>query len=454
MSSESLVEILGNFANKISFADLSPKVIEKAKISIIDAIACAFAGRDLPSSRIALKIWNDGKKNGKATNWLNGEKGDAESTAWINCLLMHSILHDDMQESTIGHMGSFVIPVTFAFSEQMGKNGKDMISAIVAAYEVSGRIASKSALSIVSRGFRASPIFGTFAAAVAAGKLIELTAEQMKNAIACAASFSCGLLEPVNIGSMEWRFQNGIALRNGVMSALLAKEGLLAAKSALEGNCGFFSAFGGPELNKEISKKINDLIKTLGKDFEIEKNIFKPYPTCGYNQVGVEIAIKMARENDLKIEDIESILVFVSPPNKNYPGGDYYGPFVTIDQALLSKPFSIAAALIFRDLTVDTYLSKLNSPELFNMAKKIKIQEKEDMGFLDYKIIIKLNNGKEIIGDQSLINPYNYNLNREMAEKKFCRISAHVLNKKKALKIVYNIFKLDEITNISEIFNL
>ena len=149
-------------------------------------------------------------------------------------------------------MGSFVIPAVFALCEQEGKGGKDFLTAAVAAYEVSGRIALKSGLTIVQRGFRASPIFGPFAAATAAGKLIGLSRDQLRNAIACAASFACGLLESENTGSMEWRFQNGAALRNGLMAAVLAQQGLLASTTALEGRCGFYAPFGGPELREQI----------------------------------------------------------------------------------------------------------------------------------------------------------------------------------------------------------
>ncbi|MBU1205633.1 MAG: MmgE/PrpD family protein [Proteobacteria bacterium] len=451
MFQKSLTQILSDFAYELSFKDLSSEIIEKAKISVLDGMGCSLAGRDLPSSQIALKVWKEMRREGPSTVWVNGEKGDQESTAWVNCLHMHSILHDDMQESTVGHMGSFVIPVALATAEQEGKDGKDLLAAIVAAYEVAGRVALRSGLKIIERGFRASPVFGPFAAATAAGKLMGLTGQQMQNAIACAASFSCGLLEAVNTGSMEWRFQNGGALRNGLMAAVLAKHGLLAAKTALEGECGFFAAFGGPKLREEVLTKPEEITATLGKDFEVGRNIFKPYPTCGYNQVGVEIAVAMAKQNDIRPEDVESVRALVSPANKNYPGGDYHGPFATIDQALLSKPFSIAAALKFRKLTVGMYLSQLNDPDLVELAQKITLEAKDGMGFLDYKIEVKLKNGKVISGDQSLVDMKNYSLDKERAGEKFCQLTSNLLTKEDALKITQAIFRLEEMSSLGEL---
>jgi 2-methylcitrate dehydratase PrpD len=451
MSQKTLAQILGDFAHDLSYADLSEEVVEKAEISVADGIACALAVYDLPSSRIARRLWKDLKKEGRATAWVNGEKGDPENTAWVNCIHMHGILHDDMQESTVGHMGSFVIPAAFAVAEQEGKGGKDLLAAVTAAYEVSGRIALKSGLPIVKRGFRASPVFGPFAAAVAAGKLMGLTREEMHNAVACAASFSCGLLEAVNTGSMEWRFQNGGALRNGMMAARLAQKGLVASKTALEGKCGFFAAFGGPEVRDAVLAQAGDITRSLGSDFEVEKNVFKPYPTCGYNQVGVEVAVAMARKYKIRPEDIEKILVTVSPENKNYPGGDFHGPYATLDQALLSKPFSIATAFLFGNITVDMYLSKLNASEISQLASKVASEGKEGMGFLDYKITVKMRDGKVVTGDHTLADMKNYSLDRKMEVDKFCYLTSNLLGKEEAGKIVESILKLRDLSDLGEL---
>ena len=449
MAQKTLSQALGDFAYDLSFRDLSPEIIEKAQLAVADGIACALLAYDLPSSRIARRMWKDLKKEGKSTAWMNGEKGDAQSTAWLNLVLMHGILHDDMQETTVGHMGSFVIPAAYAVAEQEGKGGKDLLPAIVAGYEVAGRIAMKSGLAIVKRGFRASPVFGPFAAATVAGKLMGLSREQMQNAVACAASFSCGLLEAVNSGSMEWRFQNGGALRNGLMAALLAKEGLVASKTALEGKCGFFACFGGPEVRERVLSQMGEITGTLGQDLEVGKNVYKPYPTCGYNQVGVEVAVTMAKKYDIRPENIESIVATVGPENKNYPGGDFHGPFATLDQALLSKPFSLATAMMYRNVTVDMYLSRLNAPEIQQLAQKVSSRGKEGMGFLDYRIDVKLKDGTTVSGDHTLANMKNYSLDPKMETEKFCRLTSNLLAKEDALKIVQTIFQIKDMPDLT-----
>jgi len=53
------------------------------------------------------------------------------------------------------------------------------------------------------------------------------------------SEFFIGSLETVNKGSMEWRFQNGMAVVGGMVSAVSAKHGLNAAETIMEGDYGF-----------------------------------------------------------------------------------------------------------------------------------------------------------------------------------------------------------------------
>ena len=85
MAKTTLSATLGDFVYDLSFEDLPATVVERAKISIADGIACAFDGRHMPSSEIALNTWKEMKRAGNVTLWVNGEKADLESTAWANC---------------------------------------------------------------------------------------------------------------------------------------------------------------------------------------------------------------------------------------------------------------------------------------------------------------------------------------------------------------------------------
>jgi 2-methylcitrate dehydratase PrpD len=450
-----LADTLADFAFHLSFNDLSSEVVEKAKISIIDALACAFDGHLTETSKIALSVYQIISKDGKATIWVNGHRGSFIDTAWVNCLLVHSMLHDDTQTmSVVGHMGSVIIPTALAVAEQENKSGPEVLTAIVAAYEVAARIGLKSSQAIVDRRFRGSGIFGTFAAAVAAGKLLGLNKEALKHAINCASTFSAGTLEASNFGTGEWRFQNGAAVRNGIIAALLAKEGLKAAETALEGEYGFFSAFGGPELRSKIISEMDEITESLGKKFEISGNEFKPFATCGYNQIGVGIAVAIVKQHGIQADDVEQIRVWVHPANKRYPGGARKGPFQTVEQALLSKPFSIAAVVKNKDLQTHQYLTQLNDQNILNLAQKVISEVDQSMDPLDSRLEFVLRDGRIIKGDKTEIDMSRYELNKGTAIEKFKSMSSHVLSRDLSSKIGKSVFELENISNISKFTGL
>ncbi len=444
-------EILADYLYDLSFDDLPGDVVDIAAISVADAIGCAFTGSKLPSSQIAFKVWEQTRGAGEATLWINGEHGNEESTAWANCLMVHCILHDDTLESTVGHMGSIIIPTAYAVAEERGISGKDFLTAIVAAYEVAGKLSMNTGDAIVSRGFRGSPTFGTFAAATAMGKLLKLSKDELRSAVALAGNFSCGLLQASHKGSLEWRFQNGAALKNGMMAARLAKNGLSAAEESLEGKYGFYTVFGGPDLNKDVINRRGALRDSLGTDFEIRKNFYKPYPTCGYNQAGVEIALALVRKHNINPEEIERIDVVVQPENERYPGLSYKGPYNTIDQALLSKPFSIANAIKYRTMTVDRYLSDMNEPKLMELINKVHASAKNGMEYLDAEIELTMKSGEILKGNGNLVDKRNYFLDKKHAEEKFCHLTANTMKKREAHSIVASIYDLPKRKSINYI---
>jgi 2-methylcitrate dehydratase PrpD len=456
LENESMPGVLANYVCNLSISDLPDEIIERAQISIIDAMGCAFAGHKLPTPQIALNLFDKLSSHGESTLWLNGKKADLLNTAWVNCILVHSGMHDDMQSSTFGHMGSMIIPTAFAVAEMGNKTGAELICAVVGAYEVAGRIASRSGLRIVNRGFRGSPIFGTLASATAAGKLLGLNEKELQNAICCAASFSCGTLEPCNKGTMEWHFQNGNALWGGIMAALLASQGIDSSNTALEGECGFFAAFGGKDLSIEINENMTSILASLGKEFEISKNIFKPFATCGHNQVGVDIVVELMKKNKIRPENIRMVKIEVSSDNKAYPGVTGQGPFTSLEKALLSKPFSIAAAIKHGNLQIDTYLEHLGDGDILELSKKVFIDVDPgiSVGSLECVVTLLLNDGRKLSGNAGSVDMRNYRLDKRSALEKFEKMSSPVLNKDRAAKIGEYIFQLHQMPYLSELSEL
>ncbi len=449
------ITIMADFFAGLTLEDLDAGVRERAKVCVLDAIASAHAGYQTEPVRMTNEIARQFTgANDQATVWFYGYKTNYLFAAVANCMLVHNMIHDDTNQSTRGHAGNLIVPTVLALAEARQTPCKAILPAIVIGYEAMGRIAAPAVPYSVGRGFRSTATYGPFGVAAAFGKMLGLTAEELSQAIACAASFSMGLLEPFNVGSMEWRFQNSVVILSGAMAALSAKVGLKAAETALEGDAGFLAAFCGREAKDQITAAWMNESTTLGEQYEVTRTIFKPYATCGYNQIGCNIALNLIAQHNITAESIKEIVVRVSPDNQAYPGVEYHGPFATPDAALLSAPFMLGAAVVTRDLQVDTYQNRLNDPAILRVAQMVRMEADEGMSSMDTEIRFVTRDGQLYAGDRSMANLAAFMLNRDSVVKKFHELADGHLGSRRAEEIADLVFNLEELQSITELTSM
>ena len=248
--SESLSRTLGRFASSLEFDSLPAAVVDKIKASLLHALVIGIVGAGTEHGRaaIALAKQEESKPNG-ATILTDGTRATRAGAAYANSALMHATNQSDSYRMLI-HPGPCVIPAALASAELGGNSGKELLTALVAGYEVETRIAGDFIPTSQARGFRSSPVYGTLGAAVATGKLIGLNEDQMVTALALACTFAAGTNEGPRSGGREMLFHEPNATRNGMMAALLARENLQGSETALEGEAGFYYAFTGNNRGK------------------------------------------------------------------------------------------------------------------------------------------------------------------------------------------------------------
>jgi 2-methylcitrate dehydratase PrpD len=451
MQGNFLPRLAGFFAG-LTLQDLDDVVVERTKVCIVDAIGCAFAGHQTEYAAIGFDIAGQfPASSGNATVWVKGFTANYIFAAINNSLLVHNMIHDDMNQSHRGHAGNLMVPTVLAIAEARQLPCATIIPAIVAGYEAMGRVAAPAVAFSVEKGFRGTSTYGPFGVAAAVSRMLELNAEQTAQALACSASFSLGLLEPFNTGTMEWRFQNSVVIMGGIMAALTAQRGAKAAATALEGESGFLSAFCGKKAKEEIVAAWMEQSKTLGKEYDITKTIFKPYSTCGYNLIGCNIALNLIEKHDIKSDQIKEIVVKVSPDNKAYPGVEFNGPFETPDLALLSKPFMLGAAVVTRDLQIDTYQNCLNDPEILKVAKLVRMEADEAMSQIDTEIQFITKDDQVFKGDLSFAKLEELFIGWDAAVEKFHSLAGVHIDEKKIDEIVDMVMHLEDVERISDL---
>ena len=133
------------------------------------------------------------------------------------------------------HPGVLIVPAGLATAEGEGRSGRELLTALVAGYEVQCRCARDFIPSTPAHGFRASPVYGILGCAATTAKLLGLDARGVGNAIALAASFAGSLIEGQRTGARDADFAEAQAAQSGMWETRLAAQGLQGAATALEG---------------------------------------------------------------------------------------------------------------------------------------------------------------------------------------------------------------------------
>ncbi|KIL45390.1 MmgE/PrpD family protein [Jeotgalibacillus soli] len=439
--SQTVSERLAAFTSQLSYSDIPDEVVEKAKTCLIHGIGVGLAGYKTDFPRIAAEIvTHNSSKSNQATLLYNGSRCSPMDAAFANAVLFHSRVQEDTHNTA--HLGTVVIPVVLALGEAGKKNGEELLTALIAGYEIGGVLSKHYTSKTTPRGFRASSIYGIFGAAAAASKLLNLNEEQTAHALGFAASFASGTLEAFTSGTMEWRFENGLAAKNGILSALLSKHGADASSHSFEGKGGFFHAFAG---NREETQNITE---NLGKLYEILNVTFKLYPVCAFNQTPVINAIQIAKDSQIPTEQIQSIKIEMNAYEANYPGMSSKGPFANISQTLMSAPYCVAVSLLDSKVTLSN-LQQFNDKTIHKLISKTTIISPIDFKPLCSRITVELENGQMIEREMNITEDYyNFNIEEDIqiikGLEKEMNITKIDLN-----QLITHIVNLEEIDNIS-----
>jgi 2-methylcitrate dehydratase PrpD len=260
-----------------------------------------------------------------------------------------------------------VVPVALALGEAAGVSGRMLITAAVAGYESIARLGMAAPGAFHARGWHATGVCGTFAAALVAGRIDGLDADRLTAALGIAGSFASGGLEYLEDGSWVKRVHAGWAGHGGAVAAALARGGFTGPATILDGRFGFYRTFLGTDPDPAP-------FATLGQAWETPGIGFKPYPCCHYNHAYLDCALDLRRGHALAAEDIEAIECRVPAgevPIVCEPREAKLRPRTSYD-AQFSLPYSVASALLDGRVGLDTYApERLSEPRRLALAARV-----------------------------------------------------------------------------------
>jgi 2-methylcitrate dehydratase PrpD len=296
---------IADFIHKTGYANFSPKEVQAAKDLILDAVGGMIGGARERVTAITIEYARE--TGGKAEC---GILGGGLQTSLLNAALANGTSCHSQELEAIGlYTGSNPmtnIPVALSVAEKFHLSGKAVIEGTVIGLEVQTKLGMSGPGSF-DRGFSSIPLYGSMGAAASAGKMMQLSREQLQNAFGIAIAQSSG--QQRQQGSMTHLLESGIACRNGVTAAMLAKGGMTADPSLIEGERGFYDLFcsGGRGYKEE------GVLPSLGNPFCVSGVFVKKYGCCFFNHRAMDALVQLLEEHKPHPEDIKSVEAEVPP---------------------------------------------------------------------------------------------------------------------------------------------
>jgi 2-methylcitrate dehydratase PrpD len=342
-----ILQEISRFAAGVRDGDVGDEILRDARRRVTDIIGIALAASGMEPARIVGEVIEGWGGEERASAIGRSSRYPTASAALLNGTLAHALDFDDTHLPSVLHPSATVVPAALAAAEAAGASGRDLLAAVAAGDELVVRVGMAGydpdlGNSIFfEKGLHATSIAGTMGAALAAAMVYGLGEEEIGHSVAISASMGAGIIEANRTGGTVKRAHCGWAAHAGITAAELAAHGLTGPPTVFEGRFGFLQAYLDDRADAEA------LTRGLGKDWELTRIFFKPYPANHFTHAGIDAAIKL-REEGLEIEEIEVIELGVATAvlrtivqpeeEKARPQTGYAAQF--------SGPFTVATALV------------------------------------------------------------------------------------------------------------
>ena len=437
---------IAKFAINLKYEDLPDNVVYKVKEFMYDSIGCAYGAFHTKDVNVIYDIYKNIGGKPEATIIGFGDKMPAVNASLINSLMIRSLDFNDIYWKEDPSHPSDIIPAALAAGELMNAKMKDVIVAIVLAYEFEMRMCEFAVPGVRERKWHHATIT-QFVSPIVAGKLLGLTEDEMMNAIGINASHNHTIGCPTaGKLTMMKNTVDPMAVQSGVFAALMAKKGYTGTEEIFEGKEGFMDVFG-PEWD------IDKLTGGLGETFKILECGMKAFPSEALTHTHITATLKTVIENNIKPQNIKEVKVTAIAKAVDILFDKNKYEINSRETADHSLPYCVARAIIDRKITTQSFdKEKLFDPVLKDLIYKIKGEpsEKFEKMFPEKQpsqVIIVTNDDKEykVYLEFPKGDPREP-MTMEDLDNKFNALSEKLLSENKTSKVKNSIFNCENIT--------
>ncbi|RIX77338.1 MmgE/PrpD family protein [Acidovorax cavernicola] len=295
---------LATFAAELQFDAIPAPVLRRTEDLILDWLGSVLAARAArPVRSIERFAQMMGPAEGPSEILTSRRTSSPLFAALVNAAASHYVEQDDVHNGSVFHPAAVVIAPALAVAQSLGASGAQLLTAVVAGYEVGIRVGEFLGRSHY-RTFHTTATAGTIAAAAAVGRLLELSPQQMLHAFGSAGTQSAGVWEFLRDAADSKQLHCAHAAASGLMSAYLAQDGFTGAAKILEGAQGLGV---GMSSDADPSK----LVDGLGTRWTLAETSFKYHASCRHTHPAADALLQVMTQNQLQPADVARVTTHV-----------------------------------------------------------------------------------------------------------------------------------------------
>ena len=421
-----------------------PSARAAAARAVLDTIGVALAGAVEPAARAVQCAVTESQ--GPCSLLGLASRASAGDAALANGTAAHALDYDDMCFVSLAHPSAPLVAAALAAAESAGASGRSLLDAYVVGFEIEARLGRAMNPRHYQRGWHCTSTLGTIGAAAAAARLVGLDGAACGHALAIAASEASGLKE--NFGTMVKPLHAGLAARNGILAAQLARCGMTASEAAIEGPQGFLAAMDSEQAS------LTECAADLGSRWEIVETgiTVKLYPSCAGTHPTLDAVLDLRRREAFTAADVESIDVGVDaivPTILIYdrPSAGLEGKF--------SMPFCVAAAVVDGRVGIDTFdATRLGHPEIMAMQSRVSMQVDPTLdtsapALTQARVTVRLKDGRVLAASANGARGYpERSATDDELAAKFLGCATRVLSDAKARLVLKMLCEIESAENV------
>jgi len=365
---DSISRRMAQFALSLQYDMLPETVVQTAKRLLLDSIGCALAAVRLKDIQASYKYLQQlGGKKQAGMIWY-GDKTNLPNAALFNSLLIRAMDYNDVYWKQDPCHPSDLIPAALAPAEYRGVTGKELITAIVIAYELEMRLCLAANPGIREIGWHHASLT-QFVSPLIAGRLLGLSEDQMVSAVGIAGSshFTLGGVVASHLTNMK-NAADPLAAEAGVNAAMLAAAGYSGPPEVFEGKEGLFQVLSNVGWNR------NAFVDRLGEEFLITQCGFKAFPTEALTHQPITATLELMLENKITSRDVKQVVVETTKRGVDILSdeGKYHPK--TKETADHSLPYCIAVAVAKGNVLPSDFEEKaLQDESVLELIPRIKV---------------------------------------------------------------------------------